>query len=66
MTRWLAAGPGVYCWLDQSLLKQSGDLDTDTAKALLAGLKPGIAAKLVDLVMEKEIFEYAISSPEEG
>ena len=52
--------------LDQSLLKQSGDLDTDTAKALLAGLKPGIAAKLVDLVMEKEIFEYAISSPEEG
>src|SRR5260221_5930731 len=55
--------------LDQSLLKQSGDLDSDTAKALLAGLKPAIAAKLVELVMEQGIFKYATGdeqSPEEG
>jgi len=55
--------------LDQSLLSQSGDLDTDTAKALFASLKPAIAAKLVELVMERGIFQYATSdepTSEEG
>ena len=52
--------------LGQSLLSQSGDLDTDTAKALLASLKPAIAAKLVELVMERGIFNYAAKTTEEG
>jgi hypothetical protein len=46
--------------LDQSLLNQSGDLDIDAAKALLASLKPTVAAKLAELVMEQEIWNYAV------
>ena len=52
--------------LDQSLLNQSGDLATGAAKALLASLDPSIVAKLVELVMEREIFDFAVKKTEEG
>ena len=50
--------------LDQSLLNQSGDLATRAAKALLASLDRSILAKLVELVQEQEIFNYAAKTIE--
>ena len=50
--------------LDQSLLNQSGDLATRAAKALLTSLDPSILAKLVELVQEREIFNYAAKTIE--
>ena len=51
--------------LDQSLLNQSPDLTTGAAKALLAGLDPSIVAKLVELVLEREVFNYAVKTIED-
>src|SRR5262245_43818510 len=50
--------------LNQSLLNQSTDLTTSAAKALLASLDPSIAAKLVELVQEREIFNHATKTIE--
>ena len=51
--------------LDQSLLNQSPDLTTGAAKALLASLDPSIVAKLVELVLEREVFNYAVKPIED-
>jgi len=50
--------------LNQSLLNQRTDLTTSAAKALLASLDPSIAAKLVELVQEREIFNHAAKTIE--
>jgi Arc-like DNA binding domain len=51
--------------LDQSLLNQTADLTTVAAQALLASLDKAIVAKLIELAMEKDIFNYAAKTIED-
>jgi Arc-like DNA binding dprotein len=54
----------IIARLDQSLLSQEADLVTTTAKALLAGLDPDIARKMVEIT-EREIFDFGVKTIEE-
>ena len=55
----------IIARLDQSLLSQEADLVTTTAKALLAGLDPNIARKMVEITLERDIFDYGAKTIEE-
>jgi Arc-like DNA binding dprotein len=55
----------IVARLNQSLLSQGADLTTAVAEALVAGMNPEIVRKIVEIMQEKEVFDFGAKMIEE-